>query len=674
MIKTAKFPIILLSLFILAGIVLQNIIQFSFSFLGIGFSIALVVLYLFHRITNQKITYFYPYNIAFAITALWAGMFTGYFGDARHNNRHYTHFIQADSTQLYQIRVDKQLKTTAFYYNYIGTVIQINEQKTKGKILIKQSASEVAFATNTLVEMLGNGKDLRDIPHAKNPFGFDYAQYMNKKQVYKQLSLKNKAFKTSFESGLSINAIAESWRNRIKQIFIEAKLKPKELALANAIFLGERQYLSKETLQNFQASGTIHILAISGLHIGILLIFLNFIFAFVKRYIGVLPFIIITLSLLWLYAMMTGFSPSVTRAVTMFSFLQIGLQLKRSTNIYNTIFASALLMMLVNPNVIYQVGFQMSYAAVLSIVSFFPIIIKYFTVRHKIAQWFIDLLVVSASAQLGVLPFSLYYFHQFPVYFFLANLLVIPLLFLLLFYGFSYILIALTGFIIPKSDWLFEQILSIILGINKHIAGFESALLTQIRFSLPQLVISIALIMIFYHLLKKEQKIKYAYLFLLTILLFQAEILFEKHRKSKQNEYYIFQQYKTSVVGENSGENFVFYQTKDRINPYLLKGVSLQFNHISFDTISFVRKTHQKTILHIDSLGIFQYQNLKADIIHLQYSPKINLDRAISILKPKIIVADGSNYVSYIKQWQNSAKNANVLFYNTNNEGAFILK
>jgi competence protein ComEC len=497
---------------------------------------------------------------------------------------------------------------------------------------------------------------------------------MNKKQVYKQLSLKNKAFKTSFESGLSINAVAESWRNRIKQVFTEAKLKPEELALANAIFLGERQYLSKETLQNFQASGTIHILAISGLHIGILLIFLNFIFAFVKRYIGVLPFIITTLSLLWLYAMMTGFSPSVTRAVTMFSFLQIGLQLKRSTNIYNTIFASALLMMLVNPNVIYQVGFQMSYAAVLSIVSFFPIIIKYFTVRHKIAQWFIDLLVVSASAQLGVLPFSLYYFHQFPVYFFLANLLVIPLLFLLLFYGFSYILIALTGFIIPKSDWLFEQILSIILGINKHIAGFESALLTQIRFSLPQLVISIALIIIFYHLLKKEQKIKYAYLFLLIIMVFQAEILFEKHRKSKQNEYYIFQQYKTSVVGENSGENFVFYQTKDHINPYLLKDVSLQFNHISFDTISFVRKIHQKTILHIDSLGIFQYQNLKADIIHLQYSPKINLDRAISILKPKIIVADGSNYVSYIKRWQNSAKNANVLFYNTNNEGAFILK
>jgi len=672
--KIAKFPVILLSLFVGAGIIVENIWHFSLENSLIAFAISIIILYVFHRVTNKKLAYFYPYNIAFAISGLLVGIITAYFGDAKNNQRHYTHFIQADKAQYFQLRVDKQLKSSRYYHSYIANVTQTNEHRTQGKILVRHEVTDSLLPVNTMIAVYCQGKEIKQISPPKNPYSFDYAQYMARKQIYRQINLKNKAFSTQTSNHFSMNALATKWRNHIYQILVRANLKGEKLALASALFLGERRYLSKETLQNFQASGTIHILAISGLHIGILLLFLNFVFGFVKRYAGVTVFTIITISLLWLYAMMTGFSPSVTRAVTMFSFLQIGLQLKRKTNIYNTIFASALLMMLANPNIIYEVGFQMSYAAVLSIVSFFPILRKRFFVKNKIANWFVKLFIVSLSAQLGVLPLSLYYFHQFPVYFFIANMLIIPLLFIILFYGFSYIILALTGIVIPESNLIFDFLLSLILQINRWIASLESALITQIRFSPAMLLVSFGLIILLYQILKKEKKAKYILILFSGIILLQSVILFEKYHKNKATAFYIFHQYKDAVVGKSIGENFIFYQQKDHINPYIQKNIAQNFAQVKYDSLVFLQKYHHKSILHIDSLGIYDFKNLKPEIIHLQNSPKINLDRVLKKLRPKLIIVDGSNYPSFIRRWQQSARKAGVKYYNTNKHGAFILK
>jgi competence protein ComEC len=628
-------------------------------------------LILSHYYENKRTKSNGLFSILLIINGLLIGSYLSYRIDVRHNQSHYSHYLQGKNPVELELVITKSLKSNISYRRYISRVRTLNGYPVTGKILLKIPVKIDKMIPGTTLRLLLSTPQIQSPPSALNPYTFDYRAYLTLQNVYHQIVLKNIAWRIEKRHQNQVIDFLYSQREKIKNAFDKIPSK-KSRALATALLLGERQDLSPETYQNFQAAGTIHILAISGLHIGILLVFLNFIFYPIKRKNTGL-FLFLTIGLLWFYALLTGLPASVVRAVVMFSFLQTGLQIKRKTNIYNTLFAAALVLLLIYPPFLYQVGFQMSFTAVLSIVSFQPVFSRWFSVNNKILQRWLDLFWVSVSAQLGVFPLTLYYFHQFPTYFFIANLLVIPLLFIILFIGFlSMIAIALSVHI-PVLFSILDFFLQILLNINRQIASWRYSLIQHIYFPDLLLIISLLLIVLLYLFLKDYRNFKRLALFLTGIFLLQAGVIFIKYRQTKTDAFYVFHQFKTPVVARLKQGNLTIYQDKNVINPYLLQALQTRFSHIVYDSLPVFQEFNHHKILHIDSLGIYRFKDYRPDIVIIHYSPKFNADKMINHLQPAIIVADGSNYPSYSGRWKGSAEHYGIRFIDTRN-GAFVLK
>lgn len=221
--------------------------------------------------------------------------------------------------------------------------------------------------------------------------------------------------------------LASNFRESIISKLKKENFGEEELGVIQALLLGKRDDISENTYNNYTNAGAVHILAVSGLHVGIILLLLEFFLSPLARLPkGKTLKLLLVVLLLWGYAFVAGLSPSIVRAVTMFSFVAYALYLNRPANSFNIIALSMLFILLVKPLFLFQVGFQMSYAAVFAIVWIYPKLQKFWFPDNFIIRKTWQLLSVSAAAQLGVLPISLFYFHQFPALFFISNLLIIP--------------------------------------------------------------------------------------------------------------------------------------------------------------------------------------------------------------------------------------------------------
>ncbi len=226
----------------------------------------------------------------------------------------------------------------------------------------------------------------------------------------------------------------EKFRNYLTTI-LNSVLTGQELALANALILGERSLLTNETTQAFGDTGAMHILAVSGLHIGILLQILMRIFQLFQKWITKNQATILSLILVWLYALITGFSPSVIRSVIMFSMLLIGSMKGKENSELNILAFSAFIILSWKPVFLYDVGFQLSYTAMVGIYLFYPFLKNVLISRFKIIQMIIEGSMVGIAAQITTVPLTLYYFHQFPNYFIVTNIALMAFSFIILLIG-----------------------------------------------------------------------------------------------------------------------------------------------------------------------------------------------------------------------------------------------
>ena len=201
------------------------------------------------------------------------------------------------------------------------------------------------------------------------------------------------------------------------------------MAIASALVLGYKSFLSSTLKKDYIESGAIHVLAVSGLHIGIISSFLFFI-------LNLLPIkgrswnwvkLLATLTTIWGFALLTGMSASVLRAAIMFSIFSVSFILQRDTNRYNSLALAAFLILIMNPYALFEVGFQFSFLAVLGIFFFFPKLQEFWFPKNKWIYQIWLLLLVGISAQLAIFPLVLYYFHQVPTYFWLSGIIVVPL-------------------------------------------------------------------------------------------------------------------------------------------------------------------------------------------------------------------------------------------------------
>lgn len=450
------------------------------------------------------------------------------------------------------------------------------------------------------------------------------------------------------------------------------------MAIINALLLGQRQDISEEIYNSYTSAGAIHILAVSGLHVGIILLMLNFVFKPVEYFKhGKLIKVLILLLLLWSFALVAGLSASVTRAVTMFSVVAIAMHWKRPTNVYNYLVISIFLLLLFKPMFLFDVGFQLSYLAVLAIVAIQPLLYKFWKPKIKFLDFFWKIFTVTVAAQFGILPISLYYFHQFPGLFFVSNLVIIPFLGIILGYGIVVIILSLLNILPEFIATIYGYIISSMNTLVSWISNQEQFLFRDISITALQVIASYLFIIALVKFYKNKTFINLR-LLLISVLLFQGILIYNAYENST-NEFIIFHKSKFTLIAEKNNTNLKVHHNLDSLtlnNDNVLKNFKVGnfITNLVHDSVKSVYQVNNKTLLVIDNSGIYKIKSFKPNYVLLRNSPKVNLNRIIDSLHPELVIADGSNYKTYVDLWKRTCLKQKLPFHNTSEMGAYIIR
>jgi competence protein ComEC len=287
--------------------------------------------------------------------------------------------------------------------------------------------------------------------------------------------------------------------------------------------------LMDDIMKSFSDSGIMHLLALSGLHIGILTWLLSLLlspFLLLKH--GVVFRSILVVLLLWLYAFLTGFSSSILRATVMFSIFTIAHGLKRGSNVYNSIAVSALIILVINPNYLSDVGFQLSFAAVIGIVWMFPILENIGMPKNAIMKYFWGLVLVSVVAQIATLPLSIFYFHKFSSTFLVANIVEIPLVTVLLVISYFFVGLLLIGIQLDFMSIIIDYLTDLIQNASEYISSFTNFIYTDLYID-KAVVLVLYLILMSFLIAIQKKGVRYLFLILLLILTLQILKIEDKY-------------------------------------------------------------------------------------------------------------------------------------------------
>lgn len=295
-----------------------------------------------------------------------------------------------------------------------------------------------------------------------NPEEFDYGLYLRRQGIGGSGYVAADSWQVIGEKrGFSLLDFADDCRAYLLGIYRRMGLSGDEFGMLAALTLGYKDALTPELRESFSTTGAMHVLAVSGLHVGIIYAVFGWILSLLLRHTKRSERLksALIIIFLWFYAFVTGLSPSVLRSTIMFSFMALAGIIGRKSQTYNTIFLSAFLLLLYKPTLLFDVGFELSYSAVVAIVYFQPKIVGLLHVRNRFLRWAWELTAVSLAAQIGTAPFSVYYFHQFPNYFLLSNFVVIPAATLILYGAVTLFATAWIPFVGAAVAWLLNWIL-----------------------------------------------------------------------------------------------------------------------------------------------------------------------------------------------------------------------
>ncbi len=353
---------------------------------------------------------------------------TYWFNEKRQAN----YFADVLHPKIIQIDIEDAIVEKEKFFKCYASVKEVvdslgKKSKVQGTILLYLKKS-MDFKRPQIGDRFLIVAKLRPIQSPANPEEFNYQQYLSYHNIYYQVFTDSSSRIGLSGHKNSIYRIAAELRDQSLKVLQKYLNSPQELGVAEALLMGYKDDLDPEITAAFMRTGTLHVLAVSGMHAGIIYLILAFLTApLTKRKYGKVFQVILLLFGIWLYAFMTGLSSSVLRASVMFSFITIGKLLKYHVNIYNIIYSSAFILLLYDPHFLVDVGFQLSYLAVLGIVFIQPMISKWYTPRFWLSKYVWGLISVSLAAQLLTFPIGIFYFHQFPNYFILSNLLIIPI-------------------------------------------------------------------------------------------------------------------------------------------------------------------------------------------------------------------------------------------------------
>ncbi|MFD2581833.1 ComEC/Rec2 family competence protein [Pedobacter vanadiisoli] len=452
-----------------------------------------------------------------------------------------------------------------------------------------------------------------DVELPYNPAEFDFKAWLGSQNIYHQ-AFMDQGHIVVDKNNVGNPMIKMALNLREKQVAkYRSLIKSDEaFAVASTLILGYRADLNKETLSAYSKTGTIHALSVSGAHVAIIYVVLDFLFFFLNknRALQTLKLLLIC-TLIWGYALLTGLSPSVVRSAIMITVLITAKGLSKKTNGYNVLAFSAFCQLVYNPFLIWDVGFQLSYLAVFGLIYLQPKIYKLlYTERNWIDKlWHFT--SMSLAAQVVTFPLSIYYFHQFPLYFLFANLFITIPLILMMYLGIV-ILIPLFGFLAP----VFEGIINFTNAVLKWMAGLPYASFSSIWINLPEFILlSLSLGLFIYALSKFNKQLLFSALFLFVV--YQLLVLRDDLTAFYQRKIIFFSLRKNYAAAFINGKQAVLISDLNREDKNYTFSVEPALNQLQVDKISFINPKKDTIsghfILKNNQIAFFQYKILLLD-------------------------------------------------------------
>jgi len=559
-------------------------------------------------------------------------------------------------------------------------------QKVDGSIIIylqkNDSAPLPAYGKTILFT-----KTLQPIINAGNPGGFDYKTFAARQGIFYQVFLKPGEYQI-------LPGHAEShfqnWlyqcRDWVLRTIVHYIPGDAEKGVAQALLIGYRGDLDKTLVEQYANTGVVHIIAISGMHLGMIFGLLLLIFKPLgnSRHMRLLRMMLI-LSCIWLFTLLTGAAPSITRAAVMFSILAIGQHWRRNISVYNTLAAAAILLLVFDPYVLWNVGFQLSFTAVLSIAIFYSPILKWWSPGNKLLKHLWQMMAVTMAAQLLTLPLAVYHFHQFPMYFLIANLVAVPLsglalygIILLLAVSFWHTGATLIGILVSYSlAWLNAFIV--------WVSDLPFTTISHIQMSILQTAIMYGILACFcWWWFKKSSNALLAGVgFVALFFGLRSWQFYETEAQQKLLIYNVPQHTGIDII---AGHQSIFIGDTELTEAGFLQNFHLLPSriHAQFEpnqqlllpdktNISFTWAGKKITLLRTQ-LDYKKSQPITTDILIVSGNPPGNPARLLPLIRCSQIVLDGSNSAGRIARWQHAADSLHLRLHSVSRQGAFVME
>jgi competence protein ComEC len=489
-------------------------------------------------------------GMAISIAMLASGYLVTYFNTERLDPHHIV-VTNADGTFYKGVIIDPAVVKE----KTVSALIEVREvgsgdsvRFVRGKVMASILRSEKSEALRYGDEILFTGK-VKDYEAPKNPDQFDYRRYQALHHVYQRVFLAPGEWKvTRVGKGNAILTKIYQAREYYLSLIKREVTGANELAVATAIMLGYRDYVTDDVTQAYAGSGVLHVLSVSGLHVAVLYFVLNMLLGWMdkRRKMEIVKGVLVIIIMLF-YAGLTGLSPPVLRSVWMFSLIVVARLLDRDVSMYNVLGVSCFILLLWDPFYIADVGFQLSYIAVAGIVYLYPLLSGLIentdVLRTKISwlnypvnwlmRWTWGLICVSIAAQIATFPISVFYFHSFPNYFLLSNLLVIPLSNFVLIAGMGLFMVGWSSTLVSWVGWVFDHLLIILNKVVFGIDAFPFALSKGVVVtSFEMVMLYVVIAMMCWYLADRRAKVLIASLCFLLLLC----TAFSIHNIERQNK------------------------------------------------------------------------------------------------------------------------------------------
>lgn len=684
-----------------AGILFRIYFELQFAFPNLLIGLLIIVLFVVSESKNSKLLYHYRWISGILIGGIFfiIGIQLTQLQNEITKANHFLYFSK--SASHYLVQLNEPLIQRAKTRKAEIKVVAVNQNGhwiyCRGKALLylqNDSNKDDLYYGDQLVI----GPKFTSIVGPQNPSEFNYKRYLQFQNIAAQTYQNTGNWKkVKAQMGNTVRFYCYRLRDYLLSVFQQNGIEGKEFAVGAALILGYEDRLDAEIMNAYAASGALHVLSVSGLHVAIVFVVLNYVLLFCEKLPkGKLIKASILILFLWFYAALTGLSPSVLRSAAMFTFIILGKALNRYSNIYNTLAASMFLLLVYNPFLLMEVGFQLSYLAVLGIVSLQEGIRNLLRPKTFILQKIWDIISVTLAAQLTTFPLGLLYFHQFPSYFLLSNIVIIPLSTLVLYLGVAVCMVSK----IKLFSLFVCKILSVSLTVLNYSVTFFQDLpfstINGIPFTACQ-ALAIYGALFGFCIFLMFQRIPFLKVGLLSLGMFIGLLSYAKHHQLRQCKLVVYNIKKHSaidfIVGQSNYliSNVELMQNDGKLlfhikpnwwelgiknsvlnsQQSLKSGITTKFLCAKGNVVQF-KNTRLFAINRFSATELYQLSKLGTlDFVLVSDNKVLPSNTSTQKFLAKHVILDSSNSTFGINWWKKYCKKNNISCYSVSENGAF---